>query len=288
MRSMTGFGAGEASLPEGKVTAEIRTVNGRNLEVRVRLPRELGDAQLSVEQQVRGRLARGRCEVAVRLELSGQVPMALDLGRARAAFEALKRLRDELSPGADVPLSLLASVPDLFAPTEREFAALRGATHEAIDRALKALEGARGREGEGLRRDLLARAGRVRGWVDELAERRTASAEATRQRLAERVKNLLSGAHEAAPGRLEQEIVAAVERSDVSEELTRLGIHLERVGELLEAEGAVGRELDFLLQEVSRELNTTGAKAQDAAMNQLVVAAKAEVERLREQVQNVE
>jgi len=139
MRSMTGFGAGEAPVPEGKVIAEIRTVNSRHLEVRVRLPREMGETGMSVEQQIRGRLARGRCEAVVRLEFGGQAPLALDQGRARAALRALEALRDECAPGAEVPLSLLAVVPDLFSPAEREQASLRQATARAVERALGGL-----------------------------------------------------------------------------------------------------------------------------------------------------
>lgn len=291
MKSMTGFGAGEAALPEGRVVAELRTVNSRHLEVRVRLPKELGDAGLSTEQQVRARLSRGRCDVAVRLELSGQAPLGLDLGRAQAALKALTRLRDLCAPGSEVPLTLLASVPDLFAPPEGEMAALREAVGAAVGAALDALAEARQREGEALRADLSGRIARVVGQVDALAERRTEAAAAARRRLAERVRALLStegldGSVNA--GRVEQEIVSFVERNDVTEELTRLKIHLGRMAELLGEPGSVGRELDFLLQEAGREINTTGSKAQDAAMAQLVVAAKAELERLREQVQNVE
>jgi uncharacterized protein (TIGR00255 family) len=291
MRSMTGFGAGEASLPGGKVVAELRTVNSRHLEVRVRLPREMNDTGMGVEQQIRARLGRGRCDAALRLELSGQEALALDHGRARAALRALEALRDACSPGAEVPLSLLAAIPDVFAPAEQALAALRQAATQAVERALDALEEARQREGEALRGDLTRRARRVEEQVEGLSRRSPEAHAATRRRLAERVRALLAAEGlEGAPSplRLEQEIVAWADRSDVQEELTRLRIHLARMGELFEAQGPVGRELDFLLQEAGREANTVGAKAQDAAMAQGVVAIKAELERLREQVQNVE
>lgn len=291
MRSMTGFGMGEASLPEGKVVAELRTVNGRHLEVRVRLPREMGDTGMGVEQQVRARLSRGRCDVAVRLELSGQGALALDAGRARAALRALEALRDECAPGTEVPLALLASIPEIFAPAEQALAALRKATAGAVEQALDALEEARHREGEALRGDLAARVRLVVEHVERLTQRYPEAHAATRRRLSERVRQLLTaegleGA--ASPLRLEQEIIAFADRNDIHEELTRLRIHLDRMAELFAAPGPVGRELDFLLQETGREANTIGAKAQDALMAQTVVAVKAELERLREQVQNVE
>ncbi|MCS6900632.1 MAG: YicC family protein [Polyangiaceae bacterium] len=288
---MTGFGSGEASLPEGRVVAELRTVNSRHLEVRVRLPREMSDMGMGVEQQIRARLGRGRCDAVLRLELSGQVALALDHHRARAALRALEELRDACCPGSDIPLSLLAAIPDVFVPAEQTLVALRQAAALAVEQALNALEEARLREGVALREDLTRRVRLVEEQVERLSRRSPEAHAAIRRRLAERIRALLAA--EAAEGlssspRLEQEIVAFADRSDVQEELTRLKIHLARMEELFAAQGPVGRELDFLLQEANREANTVGAKAQDAAMAQSVVAIKAELERLREQVQNVE
>lgn len=291
MRSMTGFGAGEASLPDGRVAAELRTVNSRHLEVRVRMPREMGDTGLGVEQQVRARLGRGRCDVVVRLELTGSGALGLDLGRARAALRALERLRDECAPGAEIPLALLSAVPDVFAPGEVELGALREACAAAVEQALGALDEARRREGVALMRDLQARLGAVQTLIEQIEARVPEASAAGRRRMAERVRALLSAEGlegGVGAGRIEQEIVAFAERNDVSEELTRLKIHLTRFAELMERAGPVGRELDFLLQELSREINTVGSKSQDATLALAVVAAKAELERLREQVQNVE
>ena len=289
---MTGFGVGEAPVSEGRVVAEVRTVNARSLDVRVRLGRELGEAALGVEQQVRARLGRGRCEVSVRLEASGQAPVGLDLGRARAAIEALKQLRELCPPGTELPLGLLAAMPDVFTPAAGEVEARRQATTVAVGRALDALEAERAREGAGLRSELAARLGQVVRLVDTIEERRPHAAAAQRKKLGERVRAVLAdGALEGAvvaSGRLEQEIVAFAERSDITEELARLRLHLGRLGELLDARASVGRELDFLLQEAMREVNTVGAKAHDAELSQAVVGAKAELERWREQVQNVE
>ncbi|MCU0658439.1 MAG: YicC family protein [Polyangiaceae bacterium] len=288
---MTGFGMGEAPLPEGRMLAELRTVNSRHLEVRVRLPKEMSDTGMSIEQQLRARLGRGRCDVVLRVEQGPQGRLALDLGRARAGLRALQALRDECAPGAEVPLALLASIPELFAPAEGEQAALRAAATAAVERALEALEEARRREGEALRQDLLGRVRLVEGHVERLEQRYPEAQAAARRRLGERVRQVLGaeGLEGVIAGpRLEQELVSFVDRSDIQEELTRLRIHLARMVELFDAPGPVGRELDFLLQETGREANTVGSKAQDAALALTVVAMKAELERLREQVQNVE
>lgn len=290
MRSMTGFGVGEGAVSGGKAVAEIRTVNSRHLEVRVRMPRELGETGLSVEQQVRGRLGRGRCDVAVRLDIGAEATLQLDLGRARAAMAALRRLRDEFAPGGEVPLSLLAAVPDVFAPPEgRGQEDFRQGVQAAVERALDDLEVSRRREGAGLKRDLGERLARLRAQVRQVEERLPRATEAYRGRVEERLRQALAGLDVSVePRRLEQEIVAFIERSDVAEELTRLRLHLDALDELMAAADPVGRQIDFMLQEVGRELNTLGAKSLDAAVTRAVIEARGELERLREQVQNVE
>ncbi|HEY6459260.1 MAG TPA: YicC/YloC family endoribonuclease, partial [Polyangiaceae bacterium] len=156
MRSMTGFGLGDAPLGAGKLAIEIRGVNHRFLDVRVRVPRELGDLASFVEQIAREKLTRGRYEVAVRVEGVGLGAPVLDRDRARAAFRALTELRDELAPGTDVPLSLLGTIPDLFvSPVEREIDRVREATRRAFDAATRALDAMRGHEGGALGEDLV-------------------------------------------------------------------------------------------------------------------------------------
>jgi uncharacterized protein (TIGR00255 family) len=287
---MTGFGLGEAPLDAGKLIVEIRSVNHRFLDVRVRVPRELGDLGSYVEQLAREKLTRGRYEVAVRIEGTALgVPM-LDRERAKAAFQALSSLRDELLPGAEVPLSLLASIPDLFVSSaERELDRLRESVRAASDAAVTALDRMRAHEGSALRDDLLKRLGRVQELAGSIQQRAPDVVEAHRKRLRERAERLRASAEvEIEPARLEQEIVMFAERSDVSEELTRLESHCAQFAGLLSRQEAIGRRLDFLLQEMAREANTVGAKSPDAQIAHSVVEVKAEIERMREQVQNVE
>jgi uncharacterized protein YicC (UPF0701 family) len=278
MKSMTGFGAGESALGSGKVVVEVRTVNHRYLDVRVRLPKELGDHMMLVEQVLRARLSRGRCDVCVRLE------------GAAAALQAFAELRDEHFPGAEVPMSLLAAVPDLFSSgQEQEHPRQRGALEAAVRSALDDLDVMRQREGEALGRDLEERAALLQEIFGVIEARQPAMQAAHRRRLHERVSALLAASEAQLDlSRIDQELVLYADRTDISEELTRLRIHIEAIGELLASSEPSGRKLDFLLQEVGREINTIGSKSQDASIARAVVDGKAELERLREQVQNVE
>jgi uncharacterized protein (TIGR00255 family) len=290
MRSMTGFGLGEAPLGAGKLAIEIRGVNHRFLDVRVRVPRELGDLAPFVEHVAREKLSRGRYEVAVRVDGVGLGAPTLDRERARAAFRALCELRDELAPGSEVPLTLLGSIPDLFVSSvEREIERVREAARAAFDGAAAALDSMRAREGNALRSDLVKRLETVRRLARDVEKRAPDVVEAHRKRLRDRAERLRAANDIEVDGaRLEQEIAMFAERSDICEELTRLESHCGQFAALLSSDEAIGRRLDFLLQEMAREANTVGAKSPDAQIAHAVVEVKAEIERMREQVQNVE
>jgi uncharacterized protein (TIGR00255 family) len=291
MRSMTGFGTGEAPFGLGKLSVEVRGVNHRFLDVRVRVPREMTELAPFVEQLAREKLTRGRFEIAVRVEGMQLGAAVLDRDRARAVFQQLAELRDELAPGSEVPLSLLSSIPDLFVPAvERESEALRGALRKAFDDAVRSLDEMRAREGAALGNDLVKRLETVRRIALEVARRGPEVLDVHRRRLKERAERLrvaseLGGVD---PGRLEQEIALFAERVDIAEELTRLESHCVQFAQLVAGTEAIGRRLDFLLQEMAREANTVGAKSPDAPIAHAIVEVKAEIERMREQVQNVE
>jgi len=292
MRSMTGFGAGDCAigLGGGRLGVEVRALNHRFLDVRVRAQRELGDLGSFVEQLARERLARGRFEIAVRADGISLEATVLDRDRARAAYRALSELRDELAPGTEVPLSLLASVPDLFVSTlQTAYEELRAAARKAFDGALSSLDEMREREGAVLSDDLRRRLESVRELARLVEERAPGLVDGHRKRLRERTERLRASIDLVIDaGRLEAEIALFAERIDISEELTRLESHCEQFRNLLKTPHAVGRRLDFLLQEMAREANTAGAKSPDARIAHAVVEMKAELERMREQVQNVE
>jgi uncharacterized protein (TIGR00255 family) len=297
MRSMTGFGVGDAPLaaegkstPTGKLTVEIRAVNHRYLDVRVRAPNQLPDLASCVEALARERLSRGRFDVTVRLEGAALGAVTLHQERARSVFAALVALRDELAPGVEVPLSLLGAVPDLFVPSlEQAGDEVRVALSAAFDAALVSLDAMRLREGVALADDIIRRLVTVRNLALAITERAPHVVEIYKKKLKERAERLrVASDIDIDPGRLEQELALFADRVDICEELTRLESHTSHFETLLAGEGAVGRRLDFLLQEMAREANTVGSKSQDAEIAHSVVELKAEIERMREQVQNVE
>ncbi len=292
MRSMTGFGLGEVPLGQGRVLAEIRSVNQRFLDIRTRLPRDMAELSLFAEQVIRERLRRGRVELVVRTEGPLLTSATLDVARARSVFQQLAALRDELAPGAELPLSVLAAVPDLFVPPAGpELAEVRDAVRRAIEASIVAMEAMCRAEGDALLADLTSRCEILRRLLEEVGTYSSTSRDTAQRRLHERLERLLATTELVVDqGRLEIEVALLVDKGDFSEEVTRLRSHLEQLDRVLSSGTTepVGRRLDFLLQEMVREANTLGAKAQDAAISQLVVGMKVELERLREQVQNVE
>jgi uncharacterized protein (TIGR00255 family) len=290
VRSMTGFGVGDAPLGDGRVVVELRALNHRFLDVRVRLPEELLDQNFFIEQLARESLARGRFDIGVRLEGAALPPPRFSVERARALYRGLAQLRDELAPGTELPVTALTGMPDLVTnPTTADSEGARTALKAAFEAALVRLDEMRRQEGDALLRELSTRLASARKLRATISLRGPEMLDGYRSRLRERLDRLLSESGvQVDAGRLEAEIVILADRSDVTEELVRLDSHFDQFTRLLNADGPVGRRLDFLLQEIGRESNTIGAKSQDAPIAHLVVEMKAELERIREQVQNVE
>lgn len=288
MRSMTGYGRGHAENGGASVVVDARAVNHRFLDVHVRMPPALAEHTGWVEEMARKRLERGHVEVTVRVEGSPAHAVRLDHERARAAYRELTEFGRDVGAPEPVPLSLLATVPDLFradAPPDTLGVAVR----RAFEAALSQLDAMRDAEGRALGRDLAGRLDLVRGLVAELSTLSGSAPARTRDRLRVRVQDLLQGSGVALDReRLEHEVVILAERMDVAEELTRLGSHAEQFARFMaEGGGALGRRLEFLLQEMAREANTVASKAADADIAGRVVELKAEIERMREQLQNV-
>ncbi len=293
IRSMTGYGHGSAEAPGFRARAEVRCVNNRFADLRLRLPAELLPREAELRARVLARVRRGRIEMDVRIEGDrASSPLVLNRPLARAVLEAARALREELGAKGEAAVSDLLQVPGMLLASpgesglgEKEI----GAVERAVDAALLALDAERRREGEVLRADLVARARTMEALVAEIAERAAGVPAAARRKLTERLRVLTEGAA-LDPGRLEQEAAFLADRADVTEELVRLRGHLAQTAALLEAGDGepVGKRLDFLLQEVHREANTIHAKSADVEVSRLVLALKAEAEKVREQVQNVE
>jgi len=289
MRSMTGFGCGEAELDGNKLTCELRALNHRFLDVRVRMPEELVSQAFFVEQLARERLSRGRFDIGIRLEDGGGVAR-FSPTRARTVYENLLQLRDELAPGTEVPVAVLASLPQLLVDTPRTNSqGLEEVLSKAFSAAVARLDEMRAREGQALARELGQRLDALRTLSASAKVLSHGTAERQLARLRERVARLLADVT-AGPdlGRLETELALLADRSDVTEELVRLASHFDQFEALLTDAEPVGRRLEFLLQEMSREANTLGSKSQDVKLSHLVVDIKSQLEKIREQVQNVE
>jgi uncharacterized protein (TIGR00255 family) len=286
-RSMTGFGRGGAEVPGGRLSVELRTVNHKGLDVKVRLPRELQALEGAVLASLRSGLERGRVDATVQLEQVGSPGHAsgFDAAAAGALVDAVTAFA--LSRGISPALTagdLLRALPSLR-PSEVDAGLYQEGLSQALAAALSTLQTSRAAEGLALSQLLLARLSTCAALVEQIAVKTAQAPEKARERLQRRLQAL---ATEVEPQRLAQEVALLAERADTSEELERLRVHLARFEALVVGAPPAGRQLDFLCQELLREANTTASKAQDAQVAQQVVELKAEIERLREQVQNVE
>jgi uncharacterized protein (TIGR00255 family) len=290
IRSMTGFGAGRGSAGGEDVDVEIRSVNHKYAEVKVRLPRELAALEQEVVRAVKERLARGGIDVSVRRSTpGGGVVPRVDVAVAEAYARAFQEIQARLGlPGA-LSLSDVLAAEGVVRLEERavDLDAAGEALRRAVAASLDALVAMRAREGEALARDLSTRLGSVEAAFGRVAELSPQVVEHYRARLEERIAELTRGVP-LDPARLVQEVALFADRTDVAEEITRLRSHVAQVRHLLASAEPAGRKLDFLVQEMHREVNTIGSKSQSAELASLVVGLKAEIERMREQVQNVE
>ncbi|MFO0584405.1 MAG: YicC/YloC family endoribonuclease [Anaeromyxobacter sp.] len=290
IRSMTGFGAGRASASGEEIDVEVRSVNHKFCEVKARLPRELSALEVDVVRAVKDRLARGGVEVAVRRGgAAASFAPRVDAALAESYARAFAEIQARLSLPGHVTLAEIIAADGVVRLEEREVDVdgAREALRRALSAALEALVAMRAREGEALSKDLASRLDVVDGAVVRIDELVPRSVEHHRARLAERVAELARGVT-VDPARIAQEVALFADRTDVTEEVTRLRSHLAQARALLGSAEPAGRKLDFIVQEMHREANTIGSKSQSAEIAGLVVTLKAEIERMREQVQNVE
>jgi uncharacterized protein (TIGR00255 family) len=290
MRSMTGYGRGTCEVAGRRLHVELRSLNHRFLEVKLRLPWTDPAIEQQITQLLRARLDRGVVTVSVRDE-GGQAAEAqavrVDLGLARAYVQALEQLRQALGVVAPIPLELVATQPGVLAAGEAlpDSELLWKALEPGLGQALDGLVESRTREGTALAKDLKERLASVERIAGDLRTLTASAPEQYRARLTERLERARVSVDEQ---RLAQEVAIMADRLDVSEELTRLGAHLAELRRLIDQGGPQGRRLDFLTQELNREINTLGSKSPSAPCAARVVDAKAELEKLREQIQNVE
>lgn len=293
IRSMTGFGRSRETVNGRDITVEIRSVNSRFLDCSVRIGRSLSlpEERIKPFLQARG-LSRGKVDVTVSadtVERTGEI--TLDDGRVKAYLAALYRLRDEYGVRDDISVMSVARNADLFVTVrpeedaERDWADLEPVLGHAADAFFAAKE----REGAALVADLTGKAAQLRDLTERIAVMSADTVTHYRERLAERIRTALADNHITPDeSRMLTECAIFADKVAVDEELVRLRTHLDAMGEILRSGDAVGRRLDFLIQEMNREVNTIGSKCTDAAVAQTVVDLKCTLEKVREQIQNLE
>jgi uncharacterized protein (TIGR00255 family) len=291
MRSMTGYGRGEAESAGVKMSVELSTVNRKQSEIAINLPRDLNELETRIRRAINARISRGRTNVLLAHHPStvGARRLALDVDLARSYHNAMRALQKKLGAAGQITIDTILQAPGVMRPPEEAIEPDRAwpAVERALESALNDLIKMREREGRHLARDLMHRVKTTRRLLKEIRELHPAVVKKFRTALSERIERtgLPIGKDDE---RLAKEIFLFADRSDVSEELTRLESHLAQFRHHLRKEEPVGRTLEFIVQEIFRELNTLGAKANDADISQRVVTCKTELEKIREQVQNLE
>lgn len=293
MKSMTGYGRGQATGSGFRVTVELKTVNNRFLDLQLRAGAELAGIEPVIRQAVGARLARGRVEATITFERTGEIPYEINRALLAGILRAMREIQQEFALAAEPDINALVRLPGVLQPvrsslSEEEIDGISRALAQALDE----LDQMRAREGEALKREMLAHLDEIERLVPVIEDLAADQVEIYRARLQRRVGELVarSGAEiiELDQARLAQEVAYLAERSDITEEIARLKSHLGQFRALIAAPGEVGKKLDFLLQELNREANTILSKTTDIAIKEAGLAIKAEIEKLREQAQNVE
>ncbi len=291
LKSMTGYGRGEAAAGGMTLAVEIKSVNHRYGDVTVKSPRALYPLETEIKKKVAEKLRRGKIDVFITQEFAagGTAAPLLNRGLADAYVRVFEEMRQAYGLEGGIPLSLLASQRDVLVLREEALAEgeVEKALFVALEQALEAMEKMRLAEGSATSRDLEGRLVTVEELLSAVETRAPEVPREWRGKLTERLSRLEKEL-EVDPQRLAQELALFADRCDISEELTRFRSHLGQVRGLFDSAEPVGRQLDFLLQELNRETNTMGSKSNDAELTRMVVTIKAELEKVREQIQNIE
>ena len=292
MQSMTGYGRASVEIDGRQMTVEVKSVNHRFLDIAFRMPRNLMFLEDAARKAVGAKVARGHVDVfaTYRNLRTDARQVSADVPLFNAYADALQQLSAVSGGGLrdDRTLMTIARMPDVLTVNEAEEdqAAVQALMEKALDQALDQLVAMRSREGETMKADLSAHVAAIQRMTDAVEARYPETVQAYTQRLRNAVSELLGG--EVDENRLLMEVAIMADRSAISEEIVRLNSHLQQLRELLESPEPIGRRIDFIVQELNREVNTISSKSQDIPITQLTVDLKAEIEKLREQLQNVE
>ncbi len=288
IKSMTGYGRGSFLAGGDTYSVELRSLNHRYLDIKLRSPEHLNPLENKVREFLKKRLARGACTLSIYTEASESGALRLNIAAAQSYMEAAKKLKDETGVEGEVDLSMLLKLRDIFTgdPETPEAEQTWEALAVALNQALDQVDDWRAREGAALDADLKKKLKTVEGLVDSVSKRAPEVLKAYRERLEAEMLRVLE--KKADPERILTEAAIFAERIDIDEELVRTRSHIEMFGKYLAMDEPVGKRLDFLCQEIFREINTMASKSNDADMKHLAVEMKGELERIREQVQNIQ
>lgn len=291
IKSMTGYGRVETLYDGRNIVVEAKSVNHRFLEISLKMPSILFPLELEFKKKISERFRRGRIDVSIRLEGEGaeSADVNLNVDAARSYFNVLTRLKDEFGITEPITLRDLTSFKDIFAPpAARELdTAFLHQVEKTLQEALSILVGMRQEEGASLFSDMQMRLQSIREMMELIRERAPQVVLDYQRRLSARIKDLAAG-FELDDARLAQEVAIMADRCDITEEIVRMGSHISQFEGLLKSDDAEGRKIDFLLQEMNREINTIGSKCNDLDIARQVIEAKSELGKLREQAQNIE
>lgn len=289
LKSMTGYGQGSASGETFSVSIDMRTVNNRNLDIHWRAPQELASLEIPLKKQIQAAISRGRVDVTISFSQTNTVEYEINRSLVRGYLEALRTMRDEFGLQGDPDLSTISRLPNvLIARTAQGLSTeiLEG-IEQALTQALTSLVAMRAVEGHELQNEILARIGGIESQLTVIEANVDGVVDAYREKLNKRVSDLLDKAV-IDENRLTQEVAYLAERSDITEEIARLRSHITQLRDLVGGDQEIGKKLDFLLQETNREANTILSKSAELTICDAAIVIKTEVEKLREQAQNVE
>jgi uncharacterized protein (TIGR00255 family) len=292
MKSMTGFGRGNVSIENFSVTVDIKTVNNRFLDVNLRLPNELQPIEADLKRLITDRLSRGRVDVNLNYERSEEIVYEINRPLIAGHLSALNELKEAFNLSGEVDLNYVARLPSAFQPTKADLSEeYSSAIKSSFEAALTELESMREVEGASLKTELEFRLNAIENHIPIIEGETENVIEEYRDRLSKKIADMLEKSDsqiEIDQGRLAQEVAYLATRSDISEEITRLRSHIEQFRSIMVEEKDVGKRLDFLTQELNREANTIASKTQNLTVKESSLTIKAEIEKIREQVQNVE
>lgn len=288
---MTGFGRAEGDTSLGKVIVETRSVNHRYCDINLKVPKRLVPFENRIKEIIRSQVSRGRIDVTLRLDSLGEerIQLGVDLNLAGQYYRVLQDLKEKLQLKDEITLALLAGAKDLIT-TKEESGDVEPYWKEILPilkLSLKNMDDMKQLEGDSLKKDFQQRLEFITRQLEMIKQQFPSRLKSYLTRLHERLRSLLEGM-EIDPSRFQQEIAFLTERADITEEIVRTESHLAQFSTFLEANEPVGRKMDFLLQEIHREANTVSSKANDVEISQRVVEIKSELEKIREQVQNIE